>query len=272
MGIIDRVMNELDGFIDRNGGITPEALVSTATITALLAHGDPEQAFLALEGIRSRNANRDVSAAFAHLGAIGYRGNAEDRLNQFSMEYHDAAPKSAEPPSSRTVRRWSMSGQRILATQIVASAGLEPPTVHLDVLLRSGASLAVLPTIYHMHGYTMSDPVLIVVGADVHAVQPFPKESLNDVGPHTFQPEQAVEVDVGFPAHLQLVWLGEVHPTMVIRTIGFPAEIIEMCTLTQGASGLMLYREGDEIDELPEIAAEIGRQLAEDADEWVQNH
>ncbi|MCW2511851.1 MAG: hypothetical protein JWR11_893 [Mycobacterium sp.] len=55
---------------------------------------------------------------------------------------------------------------------------------------------------------------------------------------------------------------------MVVRDHQFSADIIEMCTLTQGASGLMLYRDGDEINELPEIAAEIGRKLVEDAPKW----
>uniref|UniRef100_UPI003D8FE5A9 hypothetical protein n=1 Tax=Gordonia sp. B7-2 TaxID=3420932 RepID=UPI003D8FE5A9 len=262
MSITEQIMDELDGFIDRAGGLSRETMAHAPTITTLLAHGDPEQAFLVLEGIRSRNTNRDIAAAFAHLGAPGYQGNTEDRLNQFGMEHNDTTP-----PSSRTVRRWSMSGQRLLANEIVAGSGLEPPTAHLDVLRREDSNLVILPTIYHMHGYTMSDPVIIVVGRETHAIQAFPTESMEQSGSHTFQPESAIEVDVGFPVHIQLVWLGEVQPTVVIRTINFPTTIIEMCTLTPGASGLALYAHGDEIDSLAEVAAQIGHQLAADAEE-----
>jgi hypothetical protein len=267
MGIVDDVAEELDGLIDRVGGITAENLARCPKVTALLAHGDAEQAFLVIEGIRRRNRNRYVAAAFAHIGGFGYRGNTEDRLNQFAIDYHATVRKGAEPPSSRTVRRWSDSGQRILADAIVRSSGIEPPTAHLDVLRGNESTLIVLPTIYHMHGYVMNDPLLIVVGAETHAVHAFVPEQMEALSANAFQPRDAVEVDVGFPVHIQLVWQGEVQPSVVTRTINFPADLIEMCSMTAGASGLAIYREGDAIDELAELAAELGRLQADAATE-----
>jgi hypothetical protein len=267
MSIMERVAEELDGFIDHDDGITAENLVHAPTITALLAHGDPEQAYLVLDGIRKRSTSRDVGAAFAHLGGIGYSGNTEDRLNQFAAEQHDRAPKGKEQPSSRSVRRWSMSGQRILADLIVQASGIEPPTLHLDVLRREGTALIVLPTIYHMHGYVMNDPMLIVVGAEMHAVQVFSRGDMETVGESKFQPQSAIEVDVGLPVHLQLIWLGEMQPTIVTRTINFPADVIEMSSSTRGATGLALYHDGDDIDTLAELAAELGRLQSDAAEE-----
>ncbi|NKY27736.1 hypothetical protein [Nocardia gamkensis] len=267
MSILEHVAEELDSFIDQDDGITPETLAHAPTITALLAHGDPEQAYLVIDGIRKRNVNRDVGAAFAHLGGFGYKGNTEDRLNAYALEQHAHSPKGQKEPSSRSVRRWSSSGQRILASLIVQASGVEPPTLHLDVLRRQGTTLIVLPTIYHMHGYVMNDPVLIVVGAEAHAIQIFSREDMETVGEHKYQPEHAVEVDVGFPVHLQLIWLGEMQPVIVSRTINFPDDVIEMTSLTRGATGLALYRDGDDIDSLAELAAELGRLNSDAAEE-----
>jgi hypothetical protein len=267
MGIVETVADELDGLIDRPGGITADNLVHCPTITALLAHGDFEQAFLVIDGIRRRNDSRGVAAAFAHLGGFGYTGNTEDRLNAFAASYHQQEPRGPEPPSTRTVRRWSESGQRILADTIVQASGIEPPTLHLDVLSRDNTTLVVLPTIYHMHGYVMNDPLLIVVGADTHALHAFHADELDLVGENVYQPGTVLEVDVGMPMHLQLIWQGEVRPTVVTRTIGFAADLIQMSSMTSGAVGLVLYREGQDIDTLAEIAAELGRLHGEAAEE-----
>jgi hypothetical protein len=90
---------------------------------------------------------------------------------------------------------------------------------------------------------------------------------METVGSNVFQPRDAVEVDVGFPVHIQMIWQGEVAPTIVMRTINFSADLIEMCSMTTGAVGLVLYREGDAIDELAELAAELGRLQADAATE-----
>jgi hypothetical protein len=90
---------------------------------------------------------------------------------------------------------------------------------------------------------------------------------METVGSNVFQPRDAVEVDVGFPVHIQMIWQGEVAPTIVMRTINFSADLIEMCSMTTGAAGLVLYREGDAIDELAELAAELGRLQADAATE-----
>ena len=240
MGIVETITAELDSLIDRPGGITADNLVQCPTITALLARGDFEQAFLVIDGIRRRNTSRDVGAAFAHLGGFGYTGNTEERLNTFAVAQHEREPRGAEPPSSRTVRRWSQSGQRILADTIVQASGIEPPTLHLDVLSRGGATLVILPTIYHMHGYVMNDPLLIVVGADSHAVHGYRFEDLELIRENVYQPADALAVDVGFPVHVQLIWHGEVRPTVVTRTIDFPADLIQMSSMTSGAVGLVL--------------------------------
>ncbi|MCW2511850.1 MAG: hypothetical protein JWR11_892 [Mycobacterium sp.] len=50
MSVIDQILYELDGFLDRDGDISPEALTHAAKITALLAQRDPEQALLVLKG------------------------------------------------------------------------------------------------------------------------------------------------------------------------------------------------------------------------------
>lgn len=267
MGIVDRVADELDGLIDRPGGIATDNLVHCPTITALLAHGDFEQAFLVIDGIRRRNNSRDVAAAFAHLGGFGYTGNTEDRLCTFAAIHHERQPRGPEPPSSRTVRRWSEAGQRVLVETIVQASGIEPPTLHLDLLSRDDTTLIALPTIYHMHGYLMNDPLLIVVGADTHTVHGYRIEELEVVGENVYQPADALEVDVGMPAHLQIIWHGEVRPTIVTRSIGFAADLIQMSSMTSGAVGLMLYRDGQDIDTLAEIAAELGRMHGESAQE-----
>lgn len=69
------------------------------------------------------------------------------------------------------------------------------------------------------------------------------------------------------PAHLQIIWHGEVRPTIVTRSIGFAADLIQMSSMTSGAVGLMLYRDGQDIDTLAEIAAELGRMHGESAQE-----
>lgn len=267
MGIVDNVADELDGLIDRRGGITADNLVHCPTITALLAHGDFEQAFLVIEGIRRRNTSRDVAAAFAHLGGFGYTGNTEDRLCAFAADHHEEHPRGPEAPSSRTVRRWSEAGQRVLIDTIVQASGIEPPTLHLDVVSRDGTAMVVLPTIYHMHGYVMNDPLLIVVGADTHAVHGYCVEEMDVVAENVYQPADLLEVDVGIPVHLQIIWHGEVRPTVVTRSIGFAAEVIQMSSMTSGAVGVMLYRDGQDIDTLAEIAAELGRLHADSAQE-----
>lgn len=267
MGIIETVADELDGLIDRSGGISADNLVHCPATTSLLAHGDFEQAFLVLEGIRRRNSSREVAAAFAHLGGFGYAGNTEARLNAFAATLHEQKPRGPEPITSRTVRRWSASGQRILADTIVRASGIEPPTLHLDVLSRGDTTLVVLPTIYHMHGYVMNDPLLIVVGADSHAVHAFRTDEMEQMGENTYQPGTALKVDVGVPVHLQLIWQGEVQPTVITRTIDFDTDLIQMLTMTTGAIGLVLYREGHDIDTLAEIAAELGRLHVDAADE-----
>ncbi|MDO3645670.1 hypothetical protein [Nocardia mangyaensis] len=269
MGIIENIAEELDSFIDRGDGITADNLAHAPTITALLAHGDPEQAYLALQGIRRRNTSRDVGAAFAHLGGTGYFGNTEDRLNQFAAEQFARDPKGKqEPPASRSVRRWSASGQWILANLIVQAAGIQPPTLHLDILRRHDTTLIVLPTIYHMHGYVMNDPVLIVVGSEAHAVQVFSRADMESVGVDKYQPEHAVEVDVGLPVHLQLVWSGEMQATIVTQTINFPADVIALTSLTRGAAGIALFRDGEDIYSLSDIAAELGRLQSDNAVEY----
>ncbi|WP_066910079.1 hypothetical protein [Millisia brevis] len=267
MGIVEDVADELDTLIDRPGGITADNLVHCPTISALLAHGDAEQAYLVLDGIRRRNESRDVAAALAHVGGFGYAGNTEDRLNAFASAHHEQRPRGPEPPSTRTVRRWSDSGRRILADTIVRASGVEPPTLHLDVLNREGTTLIVLPTIYHMHSYVMNDPLLIMVGADSHAVQAFPSDDLELLREAMYQPKNALEVDLGFPVHLQLIWHGEVRPVIVTRTIGFAADITQMSSMTAGAVGLVLYREGQDIDTPAEVAAELGRFYSETAED-----
>lgn len=266
MGIVDDVADELGRLIDRPGGVSAENLVHCPTITALLAHGDFEQAFLAIEGIRRRNTSRDVAAAFAHLGGFGYRGNTEDRLCAFALIHHDRHPRGREAPSSRTVRRWSEAGQRVLVDTIVQASGIEPPTLHLDVVSRGGTTMVVLPTIYHMHGYVMNDPLLIVVGADTHAVHGYRIDEMDVVGENIYQPAE-LEVDVGIPAHLLIIWHGEVQPTLVTQSIRFATDIIQMSSMTNGAVGVMLYRNGQDIDTLADIAAELGRLHADAAQE-----
>lgn len=265
MSIVDKVADELDRLIDRPGGITTENLVHCPTITALLAHGDFEQAFLVIDGIRRRNTSRDVAAAFAHLGGFGYTGNTEDRLCTFAVNHYEQHPRGPEAPSSRTVRRWSEAGQRVLVDTIVQASGIEPPTLHLDVLSQEGTTMVLLPTIYHMHGYVMNDPLLIVVGADTHAVHGYRIEEMDVVGENVYQPADVLAVDVGIPAHLLTIWHGEVLPTVVARSIGFAADVIQMSSMTNGAVGLMLYRDGQDIDTLAEIAAELGRLHADSA-------
>lgn len=267
MGIVDDVADELDRLIDRPGGISTENLVHCPTITALLAHGDFEQAFLVIEGIRRRNTSRDVAAAFAHLGGFGYRGNTEDRLCDFAVDHHDRHPRGRKAPSSRTVRRWSEAGQRVLVDTIVQASGIAPPTLHLDVISRGGTTMVVLPTIYHMHGYVMNDPLLIVVGADTHAVHGYRIDEMDVVAENIYQPASELEVDVGIPAHLLIIWHGEVQPTLVTRSIGSAADIIQMSSMTNGAVGVMLYRDGQDIDTLADIAAELGRLHADAAEE-----
>lgn len=265
MGIVEAVADELDALIDRPGGITADNLVHCPTISALLAHGDTDQAYLVLDGIRRRNESRDVAAALAHVGGFGYVGNTEDRLNAFASAHHEQRPRGSEQPSTRTVRRWSESGRRILADIIARTSGVEPPTLHLDILNREGTTLIVLPTIYHMHSYVMNDPLLILVGSESHAVHVFAGEDLETLREAVYQPKNALEVDLGIPVHLQLIWQGEVRPVIVTRTIGFPADIIQMSSMTAGAVGVVLYREGQDIDAPAEIAAELGRMHGETA-------
>jgi hypothetical protein len=64
-----------------------------------------------------------------------------------------------------------------------------------------------------------------VVGGITHAVHAFLSDQLKVVGASVFQPPDAVEVDVGFPVHIQLVWQGEVQPTIVTRTMSFLADL-----------------------------------------------
>jgi hypothetical protein len=90
---------------------------------------------------------------------------------------------------------------------------------------------------------------------------------METVGESKFQLQSAIEVDVGLPVHLQLIWLGEMQPTIVTRTINFPADVIEMSSSTRGATGLALYHDGDDIDTLAELAAELGRLQSDAAEE-----
>lgn len=275
MGIIDSITDELDGLIDRPGGLTVDNLVHCPTTVAVLAHGDAEQAYLVIDGIRRRNTSRDVAAALAHLGGFEHTGdNTESRLSNFAMQFPSPRPRSDEEDdfiATRTVRRWSASGRKMLAERILHASGIEPPTVHLDMLRSNGTAVTLLPTIYHMHGYVMNDPLLIVVGTQTHTVVAFPAEELEQIGPNTYQPANAVEADVGLPVHLLLIWQGEVQPTVVTRTINFSEDLVQMVSMTAGACGVMLYREhdNDAIDELAEIAADIGRRHAEAAADLI---
>ncbi|QII09246.1 hypothetical protein BH93_27110 (plasmid) [Rhodococcoides fascians A25f] len=271
MGIIESITDEFNDLVDRPGGLTVDNLVHCPTIVALLAHGDAEQAYLVIDGIRQRNESRDVAAAFAHIGGFGHAGdNTEARLNDFAKQFPSPRPRSDEEDgfvATRTVRRWSASGRKMLAERIIHASGIEPPTVHLDVLRSNTTAVTLLPTIYHMHGYVMNDPLLIVVGTQTHTIVAFPAEELEQIGTNVYQPVNAVQADVGLPVHLLLIWQGEVQPTVVTRTIGFGDDLVQMVSMTAGACGVMLYRDqdSDAIDELAEVAAEIGRQHADAA-------
>jgi len=74
-------------------------------------------------------------------------------------------------------------------------------------------------------------------------------------------------------AHLRIMWRGDLRPTIVTQFIGFAPDVVQMSSMTSGAAvGVMLYRDGQDIDDLAEIAAELEHVDGESAQESVYPH
>lgn len=261
MDMRDRLGLELESFVDAETGVSELSMAIAPTICSLLGHGSPEQAYHALLGIRRRSPGNDVRALFAHMGVDRAASTAEDRLVAYAAAWADARGLPEEKiPTSRTVRRWSKAGLRMLVEQIIEVSGLEPPSLQVDVLHRGQGSFALLLSLYWMHGYEMGPPRWIVVGAEHHATGEYGPADLEEVAEGFFQPPQALEFDIGLPVLIRVVWLGETQPTQQIRHIGQDSGLITMSVMTPGGVGTVVYREGDDIDALADLADSLDQQ------------
>lgn len=264
MTMRDDIIGELESFADAESGISVESLAHTPQVTRILGHGSPEQAFHALVGIRRRNKSRDVAAAFAHIGLDRSASNVEDRLNEFALTWAERMGLPVtEAPSSRTVRRWSKSGILMLAVQLIEGSGVEPPSLHLDLLHKSPSSFIMLPSLFWMSGYEMGPARWIVIGAETHSSGEVRPEDCEEHGRGFLQPRNALEFDVGIPTLVRWTWLGETQPTYQIRHIGVPANLMTMTVHTPGGAGSVIYREGDDIDAIADLAEALDPRIEE---------
>lgn len=273
MNMYDRIIGELEDLVDAETGISIDSLSVLPTLSKLLGHGNPEQAHHALAGIERRASGRDTLAAFAHIGVDRTASSAEERLNAFAVSWAEQCGLDIDDAaSSRTVRRWAKNGMRMLATQIFEASGLEPPSLQLDILHRGEGRLVVLISLYWMHGYEMGSPMWIVVGETEHAAGEYVLDDLEEISPQFFQPRSALEFDVGLPTLIRIVWLGETQPTYQVRHIEQPAGLVTMTVMTPGGVGTVVYREGDRIDTLAEIAEALDSEITGPADDDASEH
>jgi hypothetical protein len=254
----DRVIDELEQFVDLEHGISLDGMVLAPTISALLGHGNAEQAYESLLGIRRRNTSRDIDAALAHIGVDRPSSTAEDRLNVFAGRWakRHELPED-QTPSTRTIRRWSKVGVRVLADHIIEMSGVEPPSLQLDLLHGGKDRFVMLISLNWMHGYQMATPHWLVVGRDDHAAGELDPSQLEQLSPGFLQPKKAVEFDVGLPVLVRVIWLGETQPSYQVRHISQPAGLITMTVMTPGGCGVVVYRDGDDIDGLGETAERL---------------